>query len=82
MSDRGERIRIKDALGEEVDDVTYSDQGDWASRRAEDDDQVLNGESGWKWTSGADGGGESLELINLDISNKHGQNWSPSQSPR
>ena len=81
LSDRGERIRIKDALGEEVDDVTYSDQGDWASRRAEDDDQVLNGESGWKWTSGADGGGESLELINLDISNKHGQNWSPSQSP-
>ena len=49
MSDRGERIRIKDALGEEVDDVTYSDQGDWASRRAEDDDQVLNGESGWKF---------------------------------
>ena len=81
LSDRGERIRIKDALGEEVDDVTYSDQGDWASRRAEDDDRILNGESGWKWTSRADGGGASLELVNLDVSNKHGQNWEPSQSP-
>ena len=81
LSDRGERIRIKDALGEEVDDVSYSDQGDWAFRRAEDSEQILNGESGWKWTSGADGGGASLELVNLDVSNKHGQNWSPSQSP-
>jgi len=81
LSDRGERIRIKDALGEEVDDVTYSDQGDWASRRAEDNERILNGESGWKWTSRADGGGESLELVNLNLSNKHGQNWTPSQSP-
>ena len=81
LSDRGERIRIKDALGKEVDDVTYSDQGDWAFRQAEDSEQILNGESGWKWTSGADGGGASLELVNLDVSNKHGQNWLPSQSP-
>ena len=51
LSDRGERIRIKDALGEGVDDVSYSDQGDWAFRRAEDSEQILNGESCLLYTS-------------------------------
>ncbi len=77
LSNRGERIRIVDALDDEVDDVTYSDQGDWAMRRSEDN----GGEEGWQWYNLADGGGSSLELINVELSNKHGQNWAASVSP-
>ncbi|MCP4848560.1 MAG: tandem-95 repeat protein [Verrucomicrobiaceae bacterium] len=76
LSNRGERIRIVDSLGKEADDITYSDQGDWARRRAEDDSGILSGEEGWKWDSPADGGGASLELIHLGLPNKYGQNWS------
>ena len=81
LSNSGERIRIKDALGDEVDDVTYSDQGDWAIRVPEDDSGVLRDESGWKWSTPTDGEGASLQLANIDISNKHGQNWIFSNSP-
>ncbi len=34
--------------------------------------------SGWSWTSLADGLGSSLELVNPDLSNDYGQNWSSS----
>ena len=59
LSNRGERIRIKDSYGETVDDITYSDQGDWATRIEETDQNILRNETGWKWTSLADGGGAS-----------------------
>ena len=81
LSNRGERIRILDSLGNEADDLAYSDQGDWARRRAEDDNGILSGEEGWKWESSADGGGGSLELINDALSNKYGQNWSSASPP-
>ena len=81
LSNRGERIRIKDSYGETVDDITYSDQGDWATRIEETDQNILRNETGWKWTSLADGGGASLQLINNTISNRHGQNWSVDKSP-
>ncbi len=71
LSNSGERIRLEDALGNEADDITYSDQGDWARRRAQND----GGEEGWQWDNPADGGGASLELINSGLSNKYGQNW-------
>ena len=81
LSNRGERLRIKDALGDEVDDVTYSDQGDWAIRMSEDDPSVLRDENGWKWSTPADGGGASLQLANINVSNKYGQNWFTGNSP-
>ncbi|MED5585660.1 MAG: Ig-like domain-containing protein [Verrucomicrobiota bacterium] len=81
LSNRGERIRIEDSLGKEADELTYSDQGDWARRRAEDDPGVLSGEEGWKWDTPADGRGASLELVNDTLSNKYGQNWSAGSSP-
>ena len=81
LSNRGERIRIKDSYGETVDDITYSDQGDWANRVAETDQDILSNETGWKWSSLADGGGASIQLINNALSNKYGQNWSFDKSP-
>ena len=74
LSNRGERIRLVDSAGNESDDITYSDQGDWAERRSVND----GGELGWEWNAPHDGGGSSLELINPALSNKNGQNWAPS----
>ena len=76
LSNSGERIRIEDSLGKEADDITYSDQGDWARRRAQSD----GGEEGWQWDNPADGGGASLELVNAELSNKYGQNWAAGSS--
>jgi VCBS repeat-containing protein len=77
LSNRGERIRLTDNLGNQSDDITYSDQGDWAQRVSVTD----GGEQGWIWVANHDGGGSSLELINPNISNKNGQNWAPSPAP-
>lgn len=72
LSNSGEKIRLRNELGEQVDELTYSDEGDWAVRRR----GVLdNGHRGWVWESAADGGGGSLELVNPDLSNRSGQNW-------
>ena len=79
LSNSGERIRLIDAGGEEVDEVRYYDQGDWAIRTRVN----IGNEPGWEWNSPADGQGSSLELINPDLSNKQGQNWafSPPNTP-
>lgn len=71
LSNSGECIRLIDDDGEEVDEVRYYDQGDWA-RRAR---VTVGNEPGWNWISPADGRGSSLELINPNLSNKQGQNW-------
>ncbi|MEN8785645.1 MAG: Ig-like domain-containing protein [Akkermansiaceae bacterium] len=71
LSNSSERIRLIDDNGEEVDEVRYYDQGDWA-RRAR---VSVGNEPGWVWISPADGRGSSLELINPALSNKQGQNW-------
>lgn len=72
LSNGGERIRLRNAKGEEVDEVTYADEGDWAVRRR---GPLDNGHQGWVWESTADGEGGSLELITPDLSNEEGQNW-------
>ena len=71
LSNSGERIRLIDQDGMEVDEVRYYDQGDWAIRTR----VVVGNEPGWEWTSPADGQGSSLELINPALSNNQGQNW-------
>jgi hypothetical protein len=71
LSNRGERIVLENAVGRKIDEVHYADQGDWADRRVE----VLGGQSGWAWISGADGTGQSLQLRNLALPNENGQNW-------
>ncbi len=40
-------------------------------------DQGVN-RRGWSWSSLADGLGRSMELINVNMPQKHGQNWAPS----
>ena len=60
-----------DLNGEQVDELTYSDQGDWATRT-----RVMDtGEPGWVWEAAHDGAGSSLELIHARLTNKSGQNW-------
>jgi VCBS repeat-containing protein len=72
LSNSGEDIELEGADGSRFDFITYSDQGDWAIRRAGPND---NGSTGWEWVSLADGLGSTIELINPAISNRDGQNW-------
>lgn len=78
LSNNGERIRLArpdaEAPGEliTVDDVRYSDEGDWAQRTRE------TRYGGWAWTSGASSGGRTLELRNPWLPNDNGQNWAVS----
>jgi hypothetical protein len=58
-----------------VDKVDYASDGEWAQRRRGPLDL---GHQGWVWTSGANGLGKSLELINPAVSNNKGQNWGAS----
>ena len=74
LSNRGERIRLADQNGEQVDEVRYYDQGDWATRTRVTD----TGEPGWVWAAAHDGAGESLELVQAALTNKSGQNWQAS----
>ena len=75
LSNSGETIELVDAGGNLVDRVEYFSDGDWATRTLGPDDQ---GWRGWIWTAGHDGGGKSLELINRNMSNDNGQNWTSS----
>ena len=75
LSNSGEEILLRNSLGNRIDRVTYADQGDWAVREL---GPLDFGNRGWTWSDDTDGGGKSLELINLDLSNRQGQNWSAS----
>ena len=67
LSNRGERLTLVDADGNGVHDVSYSDQGDWATRIKNTDTSVTLGENGWVWHAAHDGAGESLELTNASL---------------
>ncbi|HKQ37680.1 MAG TPA: lamin tail domain-containing protein, partial [Verrucomicrobiae bacterium] len=81
LSNSRNAINLNNAAGDRVDSVTYSDAGDWATRRLEPADGYNR--RGWGWYSGADGGGCSLELRNPALPNQYGQNWtsSPTNNP-
>ncbi len=76
LSNSGNRLILRDAAGTVVDEVAYADDGDWGLR--ERDALPDHGHRGWHWSSPADGGGKSLELINPVSDNAEGQNWKPS----
>ena len=65
LNNNGETIELKDNLGATVDSVAYYSDGDWASRRQ---GEIYPGQPswwrGWEWTTLADGGGKSIELVN------------------
>ncbi len=75
LSNRGEAIVLRDNHNRIIDQVEYADQGDWAQRILGASD---HGHRGWEWSGQCDGGGCSLELIEVDFSNAYGQNWSAS----
>jgi hypothetical protein len=78
LSNTGEEIRIEDASGNQVDSVTYADEGDWAVRRRNTQDPPGYTAVGWDWFADHDGLGKSVELVNPTLANKSGQNWSSS----
>jgi hypothetical protein len=76
LSNNGERVRLSKpgiipGTFDKVDEVTYSSEGDWASRV-----RVVGGEAagGWDWSTGATAG-RSIEVRNPALSNDNGQNW-------
>lgn len=75
LSNSGERVRLVNAAGTEMDQVDYANEGDWGTRAR---GPLLFSHRGWIWESTADGGGNSLELINPAIHQNSGQNWKPS----
>ena len=77
LSNSGERVRLSDAGGNTVDEIEYTDDGDWAQRRR---GELDSGHRGWVWESAADGAGSSLELMNPALTNKVGQNWAASSA--
>ncbi len=77
LSDNGETLTLRNALGQVEDSVAYANEGDWAVRTRGPDDR---GHRGWKWSAPPDGGGPSLERINPRLTVDSGQNWTPSWS--
>ncbi len=75
LSNSGETVELVDADGTLVDRVQYATEGDWSTRTL---GPLDNRWRGWIWAAGHDGGGKSLELINVNMSNDNGQNWTSS----
>ena len=75
LSNTRNAIRLQDAAGNEIDAVTYADDGDWAVRQRS---LSMSGQRGWTWFAEHDGLGKSLELINPALRNDSGQNWTSS----
>ncbi len=75
LSDNGETLTLRNALGEVVDSVTYATEGDWAVRTRGPDDR---GHRGWIWSAAHAGAGRSAERIHPGLTVDSGQNWAPS----
>src|SRR5688572_18964128 len=75
LRNSGEKIDLANPAGEVVDTVRYANEGDWGIRRR---GPVHNNHRGWVWYAEHDGLGKSLELINPNLPNEHGQNWAAS----
>jgi hypothetical protein len=78
LSNTRNTINLRNASDGLVDTVSYADEGDWAVRQRGFNDQ---GRRGWIWNKPHDGLGSSLELVNPDLPNEHGQNWKASDNP-
>jgi len=75
LRNNGETIEILDDTGVMINRVPYADEGDWSVRVL---GPVDRGHRGWEWANDHDGGGRSLELINVNMPNEYGQNWAAS----
>lgn len=75
LSNNADTIELDNNLGQQIDQIDYASDGEWAQRVR---GPLDNNHRGWTWSSGADGGGKSLELINPNMPNNKGQNWGAS----
>ena len=66
LSNSSDTLRLVDAFNVTVDEVTYYNEGDWATRIRE---TTYNG---WTWASS---NGKSIELRNPTLPHTIGQNW-------
>ncbi len=82
----GDTVTLNNAVGQVVNSVSYTNDGDWAQRRL-DAGYGAGGTQptsqptwwkGWEYTTGADAGGKSLELIDPNLPNQYGENWTAS----
>ncbi len=79
LGNNGQKLVLEDPTGKNIDEVFYANEGDWAARRTGDPyPGSPNWWRGWRWFSGADAGGKSLELVDPSKPNKYGQNWGDS----
>ncbi len=76
LSNSSNTLTLRNAQLVKMDEVDYADDGDWGQR--ERDHPPDFGHRGWGWSSEADGGGKSLELVSALFDNSVGQNWKPS----
>ncbi|TWT85199.1 Inner spore coat protein H [Posidoniimonas polymericola] len=75
LGNDSETLVLSDANGIAVDRVTYADEGAWATRERGPLDHL---HEGWVWSDAHDGGGGSLEVVSLTLTNSRGQNWAAS----
>ena len=75
LANGGERVRLVDAAGLEVDEVAYADEGGWAVRVRS---AASFGHQGWEWEAPHDGGGYSLARVLATAGDREGQNWKTS----
>src|SRR5437762_5542554 len=71
----GHDLRLENASGTLMNELQFSDGGDWAVRRM---GPIVYAHQGWEWYAAQDGFGSSLELINPALANSLAQNWGPS----
>jgi len=71
----GAHVILADGVGNTVNEVHYSNDGDWAIRYL---GAPMYAHQGWEWSASFDGAGASLELINLSLPNSYALNWGPS----
>lgn len=75
LSNTDEDLRLENSSGGVVDEVLYADEGDYAIRVR---GPLDHNHRGWEWRAEHDGGGKSLERINLALTGQCGQNWTSS----
>ncbi len=75
LASGGEQVQLDDALGNQVSDVIYSDEGEWARRVR---GPLSFSHRGWSWETLADGAGRTIELRNPLLGPGSGQNWADS----
>lgn len=68
-------IKLMDAGGTVVNNLSFYSEGDWATRVM---GEVQFNHQGWEWSAAHNGEGKSLELVNANLPNEYALNWTSS----